>query len=138
MRVWSLSEANAALPGVRVLLRDARTAHSGLREAQRHIEDLRIVWGERVEDPSCRDHEDWREWLARFQERKRRLDVAVEAFAARGLALKDVEAGLVDFRALRGDQPVWLCWREGEEAVSAWHPLDGGFAARRPVPDLDV
>ena len=138
MRAWSLAEANAALPEVRGLLRDARAAYSELREAQRHIEDLRIVWGERVEDPSCEDHGDWRAWLARFQERKRRLDAAVEAFAARGLALKDVEAGLVDFRALRGDEPVWLCWREGEEAVSSWHPLEGGFAARRPVPDLDV
>lgn len=133
MRVWSLAEANAALPEVRALLRDARAAWSDLRDARQNIEDLQIVWGERVQDPACPDHDDWRSWLARFQERKRRLDEAAARFGEQGIALKDVELGLVDFRALRGGEPVWLCWRDGEDAVTTWHPLDAGFAARRPV-----
>ncbi|HSY42229.1 MAG TPA: DUF2203 family protein [Polyangia bacterium] len=30
-----------------------------------------------------------------------------------------------------------LCWRFGEKKVGFWHPVDGGFASRRPV-DADV
>jgi hypothetical protein len=47
--------------------------------------------------------------------------------------VKDVEIGLVDFPANRLGEEILLCWRYGEKKVGFWHPLDGGFAARRPV-----
>jgi hypothetical protein len=39
----------------------------------------------------------------------------------------------VDFYSLRGDRLVFLCWRSGEQDVTFWHSLDGGFTARRPL-----
>ena len=42
------------------------------------------------------------------------------------------------FTAYRKRHPdgslVLLCWRLGEEAVTSWHTLDGGFAGRKPLP----
>ena len=38
--------------------------------------------------------------------------------------------GLVDRRQ------VWLCWRRGEADVGHWHPVDTGFADRRPLSEL--
>ncbi len=136
--MWSLEQANDALPEVRRLLANARAARSSLVDAQAHIEDLRIVWGDSIQDPGCPDHGDWLARLATFQECKRHLDAAVEAFEERGIALKDLDAGLVDFWAMRGDEPVFLCWKEGEERVETWHPLNGGYAMRKPVPDLGI
>ncbi len=138
VRMWSLAEANAALDDVRQLLADARLARSALLDVLAHIEDLRIVWGDRIQDPECEDHQDWLARLADFQSKKQALDDAIEAFENRGIALKDLDAGLVDFWAMRGDEPVFLCWKEGEDRVETWHPLNGGFAGRQPVPDLDV
>jgi hypothetical protein len=51
-----------------------------------------------------------------------------------GLLVKDLDEGLVDFPALRGDDEVLLCWRLGEDEVGFWHPVDQGFAGRRPLP----
>lgn len=53
-----------------------------------------------------------------------------------GIALRDIDTGLVDFPALVSGRQVWLCWRLGEEAVGWWHGLDEGFAARRPLAEL--
>lgn len=57
----------------------------------------------------------------------------VGAIAERGIALRDPEAGLVDFPSERDGRPVFLCWRLGEEGVGFWHEADSGFAGRRPL-----
>jgi hypothetical protein len=61
------------------------------------------------------------------------LQDLVDRLIALGLQVKDVEAGLVDFPALRDGEEVLLCWRVGEAAVEWWHGHDEGFAGRRPI-----
>ena len=48
-----------------------------------------------------------------------------------GVEVKDLTTGLVDFRALRDGQEIYLCWRVGEPRVDYWHSLEGGFGARQ-------
>jgi hypothetical protein len=57
----------------------------------------------------------------------------VDRLAALGVQVKDVEAGLLDFPSIRGDEEVLLCWRVGEVAVEWWHGQEDGFAGRRPI-----
>jgi hypothetical protein len=52
-----------------------------------------------------------------------------------GVVLRDLERGLVDFPALRGDEEIYLCWEEGDEGIGFWHDVDTGFAGRRPLDD---
>jgi hypothetical protein len=58
----------------------------------------------------------------------------VKQLQALGLLVKDLDRGLVDFPALRGDEEVLLCWQVGEDEVAFWHGLDEGFAGRKPLP----
>ena len=58
----------------------------------------------------------------------------VEALHALGLLVKDLDEGLVDFPARRGDEEVLLCWRLGENEVGFWHSVEDGFAGRKPLP----
>lgn len=53
---------------------------------------------------------------------------------ALGAVVKDLDQGLVDFPARRGDEDVLLCWRFGEDEVGFWHGLEEGFAGRKPLP----
>ncbi|CAM4528100.1 DUF2203 domain-containing protein [Corallococcus exiguus] len=53
-----------------------------------------------------------------------------------GLEIKGAD-GLVDFHARRGEEPVYLCWRYGENAVAHWHDLKAGFSGRRPIDSPD-
>jgi hypothetical protein len=59
-------------------------------------------------------------------------DVITE-FEARGILIKDVNRGLVDFPAIMGDKEVFLCWEIGEEDVEHWHELDAGYSGREPL-----
>jgi hypothetical protein len=58
----------------------------------------------------------------------------VEELQSLGVFVKDLDQGLVDFPARRGDEEVLLCWRLGEDEVAFWHTLDEGFAGRKPLP----
>jgi hypothetical protein len=58
---------------------------------------------------------------------------AVERVNGFGCLVKDVELGLVDFYAMVEGEPAFLCWQYGERAISHWHPLDQGYASRKPL-----
>lgn len=75
--------------------------------------------------------------LARLQARRTELaetiSQGVQIVHRRGVMVKDIDRGLVDFYALSGDRLILLCWHLGEAEVSHWHSLEGGFASRQPL-----
>jgi hypothetical protein len=135
-RFWTLAEANAARPRVEEMVAECRAILDEVRGHRDAVEDLRILWGDRLHDPQNPDHAAFRQHLHSFEEAKGRLQDALERFQDQGIFLKDLHQGLVDFPAQWGKDEVFLCYRVGEPAVGHWHPLDGGFAQRRPVPEL--
>jgi hypothetical protein len=50
-----------------------------------------------------------------------------------GGEVKDLDSGLVDFPGKRGSEEILLCWKLGEKHIGYWHPVDAGFAGRRPI-----
>ena len=61
------------------------------------------------------------------------LQAGAAAFDAKEIVLRDLDRGLIDFPALRGEDEVYLCWIDGEEAIGFWHELDAGYAGRRDL-----
>ncbi|MBI2371029.1 MAG: DUF2203 domain-containing protein [Deltaproteobacteria bacterium] len=59
----------------------------------------------------------------------------LEALHDRGIILRDVESGLVDFPAELDGQEAFLCWQLGEKEIGYWHELDAGYAGRKPLPE---
>ena len=49
----------------------------------------------------------------------------------KGIELKDMQMGLIDFPAQRFEQPVYLCWKLGESKVKFWHNIHSGYNGRR-------
>jgi hypothetical protein len=54
-------------------------------------------------------------------------------FRDRGIVVRDIEQGLIDFPGLRAGRQIYLCWRLGEDAVDFWHDRETGFAGRQPL-----
>jgi hypothetical protein len=57
----------------------------------------------------------------------------VEQLEELGVAVKDLDLGLLDFPALRDGAEVELCWHVGEDAVAFWHEVGEGYAGRKPI-----
>lgn len=52
-----------------------------------------------------------------------------------GCVARVPEQGLIDFPSFYRDEPVFLCWQMGEEAVLFWHGIHEEHVARREITD---
>jgi hypothetical protein len=128
VKLFTIEEANRALPLVRRIVADLRDDYQAWRELMARYEIIaagtRAYLGEDQHEVALR-HE--------LAERAARLDGLLEELKAVGCELKDFELGLVDFYALLDDRLVFLCWRLGEPRIEYWHEVDAGAAGRQPV-----
>jgi hypothetical protein len=60
----------------------------------------------------------------------RQIEEAVEEILDRGIIVRDVAIGLVDFPSQREGREVYLCWIGGEERIDFWHETNRGFSHR--------
>lgn len=69
------------------------------------------------------------------------LDDELGWFRDQGIQVKGVAPALLDFpaRAVADghEQVVLLCWREGEDALAWYHPVETGYLGRAPIAELD-
>jgi len=125
-KIFSLTEAERALPLVRRIVADIQAAYADLRAAR---DDLRLASAQRTEYEGGA-LKGLRTAVDQDADRVRELIRELEAV---GGHLKDFEKGLVDFYALLEDRLVYLCWRMGEDRITHWHELDAGFGGRQPI-----
>ena len=71
--------------------------------------------------------------MAEFRQLQEQARIIIEGIAERGIEVKGLEPGLLDFPALRHGLEVLLCWRQGERRIEHWHPIPTGIAGRQPV-----
>jgi hypothetical protein len=119
-RIFTVEEANAMLAGLRPTL-----------EAMQRARKVVLASAERVRGSVAGNGggEPAGEYSAALE----LLGRETERLSAQGILLRDIDAGLVDFPGERDGQPVFLCWKLGEDEVGYWHPLDTGFSGRRPL-----
>ena len=119
-RTYSVEEADASLPELRVVLERVRTNRQVILRAAERIR------GRVAADGGGTEGTDY--WKAREA-----LKADIEALASRDILLRDPETGLVDFPGERDGRRIFLCWRLGEDHVAHWHDLESGFGGRKPL-----
>ncbi len=135
-KLFSAEEANQLIPRLELLVRELQLQASSLRDrvyelarGDDHLLSLSI------QDAVVRYPE-----LRPFAARMAELASEIERM---GCFLKDIDQGLVDFPCRiagaesdpdEAEGVAFLCWQFGEPSIVAWHPLDGGFSGRRPLP----
>lgn len=130
-RYFTPAEANEALATVRPLAEELVGHRRALREAQERRADLtrRIA-----SNGGALDARRVATLAARVNREAEAVARSVSRIQELGVLVKDLDRGLIDFPALRGDEEVLLCWEVGEDEVAYWHGLEEGFAGRRPLP----
>jgi hypothetical protein len=127
-RFYSLNDADAMVPEIALVV-------ERLRGQRDEIATLGDQYRLREATAGSDDPE-----LARLRLRMRGLVDQMQADVAwldeREIVLRDISTGLLDFPALAGGRPVWLCWRLGEVSVQFAHAHDEGIAGRRPVAEF--
>jgi hypothetical protein len=125
MKLFTIQEANALLPSVRIILARIQRAH---RELVRYREDAKKAAA--AAEQGGGGIESGLAYATVLTE----LTVQLSELETLGVQLKDFERGLVDFPSLREGRVVLLCWQLGEgDELEWWHDVDAGFAGRTPL-----
>ena len=125
MKIFTVQEANALLPEVRIIAGKIQRAHRKIAqfsdEAKEAAEAAEHGGGGIANGVA---------YAAILTE----LTTQMAELEALGVQLKDFERGLVDFPSLRDGRVVLLCWQLGEgDELEWWHDVDAGFAGRTPL-----
>ncbi|MGC3998099.1 MAG: DUF2203 domain-containing protein [Anaeromyxobacter sp.] len=135
-RYFTVEEANGLVSALEIefgRVAQIRAELAALVEALGGVDVAMGLLQEEAEPPVGRAGE--ARWLVALAGE---LTAAVERINGMGCLVKDLEAGLVDFHALREGEPILLCWQFGEPAVTHWHGLDEGFAGRQAIEGIEV
>ena len=72
-----------------------------------------------------------------FPTEMEKLVTHVRDLNERGIEIKDLNRGLIDFPHLRSNgEEVYLCYLLGEPEIIAWHSIEGGFSGRNTLDEL--
>jgi hypothetical protein len=129
-RFFTVSEANNALPLVRVIVQDITDLARELRD--RHERLTRLKPGDRSRLSDAHD-EELQQVRAEMERGQEKMEEYVRELKELGIELKDYFTGLIDFPSQMNGRPVYLCWRLGEPEVAYWHELEAGFAGRQKL-----
>jgi len=125
MKIFTIQEANALLPNVRIILAKIQRAH---RKVSLYRDDAKKA-AEAAEQGGGGMTNGVAYAVALTE-----VSGEIAELEALGVQLKDFERGLVDCPSLREGRVVLLCGQMGEgDELEWWHDVDAGFAGRTPL-----
>lgn len=134
--LFEVGEANRLLAEVRPLVERLRKRKRAFdRMETRHAVLRMAAQGAAEANP---DAIELRTFLDKRGRLARVIGRGIAELAEMGVLVKDLDVGLCDFYALKGDRLVFLCWRLDEPEVAHWHTLDAGFSGRQPLKNAEL
>jgi hypothetical protein len=129
-RIFTVEQANASLPLVRVITADLAKLSRDVIERR---ERLTLLSSGRHAGAKDLYSEELAQIEEELEKDAQQLQAYVEELRELGVEPKSGPEGLVDFPAMMDDRLVFLCWKLGEPEVLHWHELDAGFTGRQSL-----
>jgi hypothetical protein len=120
---FTLDEANALVPWLAATFRKLEIVRQEYIDVQERVVDMAKESGD----------DEIAKLSATSQDLARQIEETVEEILDKGIIVRDVSTGLVDFPSQREDREVYLCWIGGEDRIDFWHETNRGFSHREPL-----
>ncbi len=127
-RHYTLEEARGELPFLRSHFQRIHELIALLKQRQMEMERIQVLI---ASNGYASRHPDYGEVVGELQKR-------VQEITDKGIEIKDIERGLIDFPHWREGEEVFLCWLYGEADIEFWHTLEDGFGGRTPLSHTNI
>ena len=127
-RHYTLEEANATLPWLEEVMARMVPLRERLDSEQKELMSLmqhRSGNGATSHDQEIEESQKTMDDLAQ------QLRQDLQEITGRGIMVRDIVRGLVDFHSDRDGQTIFLCWLRGEPQIDYWHGTNEGIASRK-------
>ena len=132
----SIDELNKLIPRLETIMNRIMSLNDKSNAIAKDVDNLFEIWGEQLVDPSNPDAELFLEKKRAHESVKSQRHEEVSKIEELGGIMKDLNKGLIDFPMEWNGESVFLCWKLGESEIAHWHPMRGGFGARRSIKEL--
>jgi len=130
---FTVAEVESLIPKLEQIFTDVLQLRAGLRSVEEKLDRAGVKMSRDDLLESDGGPIEIRQAKAVFRGFYEALSDEIDNIRALGGEVKDLDSGLVDFPGRRGNDEILLCWKLGEKRIGFWHPVDAGFAARRPI-----
>lgn len=130
-RLFTVEEANAALPLVRAIAQD-------MSDLARELIDRRdrlalLTSGRGGSGKSDLYSQELVQIQDELEKDTERLHEFGNELSELGVEPKNAVEGLIDFPSMMDGRSIYLCWKLGEPEVLHWHEVEAGFAGRQSL-----
>ena len=125
MKHFTVAEAEALIPELEKIFAAARKLASKAQEKAHHLRDMENKGEGAAAMAIGRSQLQFlangvNQWLRKIE------DLGGQA--------KGLSPALVDFPHRLNGRDVYLCWQLGDKKIGFYHPVEEGFAGRKPLP----
>ncbi len=129
-KIFTVDEANARLPLVRVIVHDLMKLAVEVTDRKDRLDMLARGRSSSSSDVYQAEVEQIEQELEKDTDR---LNEYLHELLELGVEPKSAIDGLVDFPAMIDGKLAYLCWKFDEPEVLFWHGLESGFAGRQSL-----
>ncbi|MCD9025379.1 DUF2203 domain-containing protein [Cohnella silvisoli] len=133
-KLFTPSEANELLPQLKEDLAILQTLVGQIENQYLELQKIKTM-SEKSSVRSASGEDPFFEIESKLDFMQIETELLINNFERRGVMLKMINPGLIDFPAVLNGEEILICWREGEESVTHYHGWDDGFAGRKALPD---
>jgi hypothetical protein len=133
-KIFTLSEANALLPELNEDLLKLQELTSRIQEQYRELQKKKAEY-KRSSVPAHKQEDPFFEMEGQIDFMRMEAEMLIDNFTRKGVLLKMINPGLVDFPAIVDGEEVLICWKQGEERITHYHGWHDGFAGRKKHPE---
>ena len=119
---FTLEEARSMLPALRKKLEELAQLKSRMEKSDEKISRL-IGLGDDLGGPIINNQ-------LRVLAAMKSILLEIQQ---KGILIKDLDRGLIDFPSLRSGKEIFLCWEKDEDDIEFWHDLEVGFSGREKL-----
>ncbi|MFB9274992.1 DUF2203 domain-containing protein [Cohnella cellulosilytica] len=133
-KLFTAEEANELLPQIRRELAALQELAGKIESRHRDLLKFKSIHKHAFPDLP-HDNDPFFEMESSLDFLRIEMDMMIRNFSRKGVLLKMIDPGLIDFPTMIEGEPALLCWKEGEERVGHYHGWHDGFVGRRALPE---
>ncbi|RAP78365.1 DUF2203 domain-containing protein [Paenibacillus montanisoli] len=131
--LFTLSEANAILPQ---LQEDLLKLQLLTQQFEEKFEELQMLKGKhQMSGGADVGHDPYFELESQLEFMRIEIDMQIGNFDRKGVLLKMINPGLIDFPSIFNGEEILICWKQGEERATHYHGWNDGFMGRKAFPE---
>ncbi|MEB1806965.1 MAG: DUF2203 domain-containing protein [Bacillaceae bacterium] len=126
-KYFTIEEANELLPLLEVELTTLQQIQTTFQLKIKQLKELK----------ASRDHQRPEQGIFTLESELEFLQMEANLhlrnIESKGVQLKGIDLGLLDFPAILNGEEVLLCWKQGESRITHYHGQHEGFSGRKPI-----